>query len=220
MVGLVHHDNRVQTGQRTDQGGIVGAFHIDRHAGRLLIVGQLHEGGVLLICLAALLVLERVVGQHEDGQLVVHGRDVETAAGKSLFLVEHFDPVGEVAVYGDAEVVGGITQLPDGLAQDLLARHKPHHGPCLHRRKIVIQHLERVRGDERLSAARGHFDAHLPALSRGPRNNYGPVPHRYGDRAGLDILHRLLDHYRWRNRRVWRSRARNPDTPLVFLSFP
>ena len=161
MVGLVHHDNRVQTGQRTDQGGIVGAFHIDRHAGRLLIVGQLHEGGVLLICLAALLVLERVVGQHEDGQLVVHGRDVETAAGKSLFLVEHFDPVGEVAVYGDAEVVGGITQLPDGLAQDLLARHKPHHGPCLHRRKIVIQHLERVRGDERLSAARGHFDAHL-----------------------------------------------------------
>ena len=160
-MGFVHHDYRVQPGQRADQGGVVRPVDVERHAGLPLVAGQLHEGGVLLIGLAPVLVLERVVGQDEYGQLVAHRRDVKPPARKPLLLVEHLDPMGEVTVNGDAERVGGIAQLPDGLAQDLLAGHEPDHGPRRHLWKVVVQYLEGVRRDECLPAARGHLDAYL-----------------------------------------------------------
>ncbi len=160
-MGLVHHHDGVRARQGGYESRVVGPLDVVRLPGAPLVVGQLHEGGVLGEGAPAVFVLERVIGEHEHGELVLDCGPREAAPAQAVLLVQHLHPVREVAVDSHTQGVRGVAQLPQCLLQDLGARHEPHHYVGWALGELVADHPKGVGGDERLAAAGGHLHADL-----------------------------------------------------------
>ncbi len=160
MVALVHDHDRVRARERGDERRVVGALHVHGGARVSLVCGEPGERRVLRVGASPVLVLEGVVGEHEERELLADGRRGERAAAQAVLLVQNLHAPAEVAVERHAQEVVGVAEVAERLREDLPARHEPHHDASL-RGQRLRQHAHGARADEGLAASGGHLHAHL-----------------------------------------------------------
>ena len=169
VVALVHHYHRGQLPQHLDQRCI---RRIGQQYGIILeILGEFQQVSILLVDLAHVLFLavnaQGGVAQHTDRKHLPDGIGGKLLAAQEHFLRIHAHPSGKVRIEPQAVFVIRVGQVPDGLCENGVRRHKPHHHLGFVHGHGVKNAFEGGTGHKGLSTAGGDFCADMGNTGNG-----------------------------------------------------
>ncbi len=161
MVALIYNHKWIEMIDNLEQRGFVRVFN-----GTVRLTQYPCKRGkiaVFLKCLSPLFFAgaERIIGQHHDRKLLCNGRRVEILSVQKLLLGVDLHTAAKIHVDLLSIGVPGILQRLLCLSQNGIGRNQPHHSLCFGHRERLKNRANRIAGNQRLAAARRHFEAEV-----------------------------------------------------------